>query len=145
MKFLLVAKCCKIRFVRQKDESALLLVALWVGKDGGKFKSFYRNSIPTISSSIKTFYTFSLMGVTYAWIQKNNTPNLQCIEVHDQFLENFLPYIFWHCSTAVLHKQILFKHLNTVTVKATSLWAVYNTHKIQTGKIKCYVNKSIII
>ena len=44
------------------------------------------------------------MGVTYAWIQKNNTPNLQCIEVHDQFLENFLPYIFCHCSTAELHK-----------------------------------------
>ena len=42
-------------------------------------------------------------------------------------------------------KQILFKHLNTVTVKATGLWAVYNTHKIQTGKIKCYEIKSIII
>ena len=53
-------------FVRQKDESALLLVALWVGEDGGKFKSFYRNSISTVSSSINTFYTFSLIGVTYA-------------------------------------------------------------------------------
>ena len=53
-KFLLVAKCCKISFVRQKDEPALLIVALWVGKDGGKVKSFYRNSIPTISSSINT-------------------------------------------------------------------------------------------
>ena len=103
-KFLPVAKCCKVSFVRQKDESALLIVALWVRKDEGKFKSFYRNSIPTISCSINTFYASSLIGVTYGVKQRNHTPNLQCIEVHDQFLENFLPYIFCHWSTTELHK-----------------------------------------